>query len=1115
MTYISSTVPNLINGISQQPSAFKLATQAEFQLNGVSSVVHGLKKRPPSVHKSKASHYVDSSSFTHTLDYGQGEYYTVVVKDGNIIVLDNEGQQRRLDHITAAGNNESIFQTPHVLISATIYDHEYGGRRVKFKFETPVQHLVVGDITLANQRGVIDNLEQDLEDASLWTARWRSEYLIDALISPRISSIEAQDYSNFTLIAFHLLDIGWDDATDDMVHPDMFDISFGGLIPWKKSTGPWFTDDSVEGEYFVRQGNTFFGAWRHLISTPVGSDLVAYHNDYTTNPFPNTANTDSGMSPVPSELMQLINPQPPEFWQDINLFFGVENYALAPVPDVYYTASDSTTGLVEYLNASIRIDGSHEYYSPVTYLQGLSDPKTQLSATTIADHTYIVNKTIKVEKDTAKVTKRPYEGLVYVKNGGYATKYTVVVEAGIQTRTYELTTNDSTHEAHEASIATTTIAKDLFGYMVIGTPTDVTEVYSPSKFYDAGDIVIYNTKYYQADISTDENQSDSVWDQYDEDAWWPLAGSDRTPGAALSMWSEIINYGGSQDTLVGLPDGLSASLHGNQIRIWSTTTNFKLKATDDRGGTYMFAYKGQVDDFKKLPTQANLGFKITVAGNNEKQQDDYHVQYQDIAGLGKGVWKECPKDLTNYKINASTMPHVLIKEPDGTFHFKESTWDNRLVGDEDTNPFPSFVGQTLNDLFFYRNRLGLLAGENVILSEVGSFWNFFHTTTLVLLDSSPIDIAVSTDKQNELQRAVPFNTALMLFSDSTQFTLEAGQILAHDTVSVEVATRFDSDLRCSPVGKATFVFFAFKRGEYGGIREYYVAEGEDVTNADNITSHVPEFIEGAIQAITVSSVEDMVVIRADGKPNELYIYNYYWANKEKKQAAWHKWDLGAEVVSAEFVESELVLLVNRPTGTCVETINLSRDATSEVMDYGQGLLLDRRVEVSDDTPEPILPFIEGESPLWYNQKGEYIGKGITTPIARPPGDTFYAGIPYSFEYRFSEFLIRNEGRAVTPTKLKLKSINVQYDNASSFDVVVEPVAGKNQLRPSYSRSFAAPIGSSNTILNQVIIDSGKFKVPVWGDAPSYRVTLKNESVYPSSFQTAEWTATYSKHSKGT
>ncbi len=955
MTFISSTVPNLINGISQQPSAFKLATQAEAQLNGVSSVVHGLLKRPPTVHRAVLAQSITTNSFTHVLDYGLGEFYTIVVKDGEVLVYDKDGATSTVDYFTP--NNRRIL--PAVTIVLTPNTTDTNKQTVSFTFTGAVLGFTSTELSLP------------------------------------FGSLEAEPTT-----------------TDNLTW----------IAEWIKDSTESFTGVTTE-------------------------DVVVY-------------------------------------------------------------AADAL--------------------NPIGYLTGLTDPKTQVVATTIADQTYLINNTVVVEEATALTPDRPFEGLIYVKNGDYSTEYKIVIASGTTETTYSYTTRDSSDVLHEVDIKTTNIANDLYSNMVLGTVSDTTLPYDPTVSYKAGDIVKYQGSWYSADFDTTYATSRKNTQRHPRFGGY-LSDEQRyttVPGFTGSMWTQTATTtdGSPRD----LPEGLDVSIEGNIIRVWSNTTDFTLTATDDRGGTHLFAYKGQVDDFKKLPPQAPLGFKIRVAGNNDNQQDDYFVHYDDPAGLGKGVWKETTADGIPNKINAATMPHILIKEPDGTFHFKEQIWDDRLVGEEETNPFPSFIGQPINDLFFYRNRLGLLSGENVILSEVGAFWNFFQTTTLVLLDSSPIDIAVSTSKQNELKYAVPFNTSLMLFSDTTQFILNSGQVLAHDTVSVEVSTRFDADLRCKPEGKATFVFFATKRGEFGGVREYYVADELEVNDADNITSHVPEFIDGALQTIAVSSIEDMLVVRADGKPNELYVYNYYWANKEKKQSAWHLWDMGDEVISAKFVESTLVLLVNRPIGTCIETLNLDRDVTTTVMDYGHGLLLDRRVEVSD-TAAPTLPFTKipvlndagvvvgevDEVVKWYNQKGAFLGEGITVPPGRPSGDTFYGGMPYTFEYRFSEFILRNEGRPITPTKLKIKSVDIQYDESGSFDVRVAPVSTMSSTRPEQLRTFSPTIGSIKTRLNKVIIDSGKFKVPVWGDSPAIRVCLHSDSVYPCSFQRAVWTATYTKHSQGT
>ena len=53
MAYISQKIPNLVNGVSQQPDDLSLFSQGQDQVNGFSSVVEGLKKRPPTEYIAK------------------------------------------------------------------------------------------------------------------------------------------------------------------------------------------------------------------------------------------------------------------------------------------------------------------------------------------------------------------------------------------------------------------------------------------------------------------------------------------------------------------------------------------------------------------------------------------------------------------------------------------------------------------------------------------------------------------------------------------------------------------------------------------------------------------------------------------------------------------------------------------------------------------------------------------------------------------------------------------------------------------------------------------------------------------------------------------------------
>ena len=80
MPLVSGSIPNFVNGISQQPAPLRLPTQGEVQENAISSVVKGLSKRPPSEHVAKLSNAGGSNltqstdAFFHTIRRDEKEW---------------------------------------------------------------------------------------------------------------------------------------------------------------------------------------------------------------------------------------------------------------------------------------------------------------------------------------------------------------------------------------------------------------------------------------------------------------------------------------------------------------------------------------------------------------------------------------------------------------------------------------------------------------------------------------------------------------------------------------------------------------------------------------------------------------------------------------------------------------------------------------------------------------------------------------------------------------------------------------------------------------------------------------------------------------------------------
>ncbi len=756
--------------------------------------------------------------------------------------------------------------------------------------------------------------------------------------------------------------------------------------------------------------------------------------------------------------------------------------------------------------------GVQQTVNPTTgalnYLSGISDPASQVTATTIADFTFIVNKNKTVAKSTAKHPARNPEALVYIKQADYSSEYELTVTKGGSTRTQKLTTKSSS----------------------------------------------------QADTAATQTAEQSI--QTDRIA----ANLRHNVAVATSHYDSIQN--------ATAHTGLTYTLFGNVIYIQgnSASDDFEVSVKDSNGNQDIFAYKGQTGDFKKLPPDGPEGFVVQVIGDNAKNQDDYYVQLA-VGTNGTKFYKECAKPDSEKDFDNTTMPHVLIREANGTFTFKPNTWDERKVGDEDTNPFPSFIGFKINDIFFHRNRLGFLSDENVIFSQSAEYYNFFNTTTLTFVESNPIDVAVSNNQISILKQAIPFSESLLLFSDLNQFRLSAGEILAADTVAVDVTTQFEADLLSKPVGAGKYVYFATKRGDFGGVREYFVETDTETNDAADITAHVPTYIEGQIRKLAASSNEDLLLMLTDGEKDVVYVYKWYFNKNEKLQSSWSKFKIGEvfkakdtsatiEILQAEFDGSEIVMLVkysyaegtlsgsNVVTGTktevTLERLQLSRDITEDQTDDKIPVLLDRRFEVGSggsyttghnvpyyylddagsrqsfnvayDGVAPRFPVGQANagSPIptsvaahiddfltFVSQDGSEI-PAKDVPQAITDGKKVWGGLKYTFKYQFSEQVIKNNNVAITTGRMQIRNFHIVFSDTSFFKVKIRP-DNRNETIKTFTGRV---LGSEQNKVGITPISTGSFKVPVLAESSKVTITLESDSHLPCAFQSAEYEAMY-------
>lgn len=546
--------------------------------------------------------------------------------------------------------------------------------------------------------------------------------------------------------------------------------------------------------------------------------------------------------------------------------------------------------------------------------------------------------------------------------------------------------------------------------------------------------------------------------------------------------------------------------------------DFDIRGVDGLAGAGIGVGYKQVSAITDLPVYCKNGFVIKIVADTEASTG-YYVKFQTANGMdfGTGTWVETIGHNIYTNINNATMPHQLVNTALNTFTFGAMATESRLVGDNDSNPFPSFVGKNINSIFLYQNRLGILANDNIIFSEAGLGdassgelrYNFFRTTVTTTLDTDRIDIAVSSGRVTDLKNAIGFQDNLILFSDDSQFALKGGDILTPNTVSVSPITNFEADESVAPLALASYIYFPFKRGDFAGVREYSVTSDTDNYDAAEITEHIPAYIPEDLDILAGSTSEDMIIAHAPSTPKILYVYNYFWNNRKKLLSSWSKFILPFDVNGLNIFEGVLYMVGTKEGQTHALTLNLQSSQKDTGMDYATYLDMRKKVTLSDSTTVSfgylmsagdVLQVVDDEGAILK----EFTGLNPITSIELDEAHTgdVFVGLKYTMKYVFSDQIFKAKaGQTTSPsayTNIRLKSGTVFFNKSRGFNVKVQP-----HKRDEYINTYT-PDNVSVLNIGDFTLEEGSFKFPIMSNNDKTTITIENDTPFPSYFTSADF-----------
>jgi len=630
------------------------------------------------------------------------------------------------------------------------------------------------------------------------------------------------------------------------------------------------------------------------------------------------------------------------------------------------------------------------------------------------------------------------------------------------------------------------------------------------------------------------------------------------------------------DLANGLSSGLSGfniARNGSVIHVKKADgSNFSIDGSDTQGNTQLQVVKNSVQRFTDLPTVSPNGYVVEVKGDENTNFDNYYVKFVTNNGgtFEEGQWEETIEAGIPFKFNYSTMPHVLIRQADGNFRFARvdgdtytvsgqsfelPKWGERTAGDEESALDPSFIGRNINNVFFFRNRLGFLADDNVILSNVSEFFNFFPDTVLTVVDSHPIDVAASHTKVAILKHAVTMGEQLILFSEQTQFVLSSSaDNLTPTTANVLVATEFESSDDAAPVGSGSSIYFLTKKGTFAGVREYITQTDVTLKDAANITIHVPRLIPSNIFKLAVSNNQDILVCLGTDNPNKLFINRWLFGGQGQKVLnSWFTFTINANrrIKNIDFIGTDLFLVIEEDNVVTLEKLPFESDFKETNSEFE--FHLDHKV--TEGSTGVSISFNAGTNKTTFtvpyrlrgemNVVGRYLASGETSTFVDPNGTTqtlkpatiiqttnltngstttieaegdyrnakVIIGEPYDMHYRFSKQRItespQQNSAEIISSRLQLHHFYIKFEKSGFFQVEVTP-----ENRDTSTHKFSGRLlGAASSAIGELNLETGTFRVPIMSRADRVDIDVKNKTFLPTLLASAEYEAMFHMKSR--
>lgn len=398
--------------------------------------------------------------------------------------------------------------------------------------------------------------------------------------------------------------------------------------------------------------------------------------------------------------------------------------------------------------------------------------------------------------------------------------------------------------------------------------------------------------------------------------------------------------------------GYTVEVNGALLRLTRADgADFEVNCSDQDNAKKVYHIQRTIPKLTELPAAFWPNAIIRVSSNAETDAPEYWVQYREKDQDDKkitGYWVEVPAPGTAIRFDAANMPWALKAVGVNSFEFGPLQWDDRQIGSVDTIPEPSFVGQSVNDMFFVGGRLGFVTFDGCVTSRSADQpFNFWRETSTQLLDTDPIDIISGGAESLSFHSTAVVGNEPVFFSNKTQYVLSvpSGETLSPVVADLKPSASYQSPRSARPIPYGNVCYFVGPGEQYSSVHMFELMNDENRTGrAKNVSEHVPAYIKAPVKQLFGCQSENLLFCLSGEQRREVFVYQFLdTEDKGRVQSAWSLWTFAAgdQICGITVLNRNLHFLIRRGTELHLEKMNVSSDRL--VGPTADLIVMDRRI----------------------------------------------------------------------------------------------------------------------------------------------------------------------------